>query len=267
MLDALFIYRRYIGVSLRGQMQYRAAFIMQTLGHLLATGVDFLGMWALFTRFGQIKGWTLPQASLFYGMINVAFSLADAGARGFDVFDQFIKTGSFDRLLLRPRSTVLQLLGHELTLKRVGRLAQGLAVLIWALCALDVAWSPAKALLLLAAIAGAACLFFGLVMLQATMAFWTIESLEIMNTVTYGGVETAQYPLAIYHPWFRRFFTFIVPLACVCYYPALAIMDKPCPTGAPTWLGWFSPVAGLAFLVVALQVWKVGVRHYRSTGS
>ena len=30
----------------------------------------------------------------------------------------------------------------------------------------------------------------------------------MMNTLTYGGVETTQYPINIYRPWFRNFFTF-----------------------------------------------------------
>jgi ABC-type uncharacterized transport system permease subunit len=36
-----------------------------------------------------------------------------------------VKAGDFDRILLRPCSTVLQLLGQELTLRRVGRLDCG----------------------------------------------------------------------------------------------------------------------------------------------
>jgi len=76
-----------------------------------------------------------------------------------------------------------------------------------------------KRRLLLAMIAGGACLFYGLFVIQAVMAFWTIETLEIMNTVTYGGTQTAQYPLTIYHPWLRRFFTFVVPLVCMNYIP------------------------------------------------
>jgi ABC-2 type transport system permease protein len=31
--------------------------------------------------------------------------------------------------------------------------------------------------------------------------------------------------------------------------------------------GWLSPALGLVFLLVALRVWRFGVRHYRSTGS
>ena len=103
--------------------------------------------------------------------------------------------------------------------------------------------------------------------LQATLAFWTTEGLEIMNTLTYGGVETAQYPLSIYRTWFRRFFTFVVPLACVSYYPALAILERTDPLGSPSAFQWLAPLIGLLFLCLCLHVWRIGVRHYRSTGS
>lgn len=89
-----------------------------------------------------------------------------------------------------------------------------------------------------------------------------------MNTVTYGGTETGQYPLSIYAPWFRRFFTFVVPLACVTYFPVLAILGRDDPVAAsPEWFRWAAPLVGLVFLQATLQVWRVGVRHYRSTGS
>ena len=93
------------------------------------------------------------------------------------------------------------------------------------------------------------------------------ESLEIVNAVTYGGVETAKFPLTIYRPWLRRFFTLVVPLACVNYFPAHALLERTEPLGSPMLLQWLSPLVGVGFLAVALQVWRVGVRHYRSTGS
>ena len=102
---------------------------------------------------------------------------------------------------------------------------------------------------------------------SAIHVIWTTESLEIVNTVTYGGVETVQYPLAIYRSWFRRFFTFVVPLACINYFPALAILDRADPYGGPAFMGWAAPAVGLGFLLVTLQIWQIGVRHYRSTGS
>jgi ABC-2 type transport system permease protein len=168
---------------------------------------------------------------------------------------------------VRPRSTVLQLLGQDLQLRRFGRLLQGLAVLGWAAHAGGVHWDPARVLLLLLAIAGGACLFLGLVVLQATSCFWTVETLEVWNVFTYGGNYAGQYPMSIYRPWFRRFFTAVVPLACVSYLPALALLDRPDPLGLPTVLRWLGPLAGALFLGFALQIWKLGVRRYTGTGS
>ena len=99
------------------------------------------------------------------------------------------------------------------------------------------------------------------------MSFWTTESLEIMNMLTYGGVETAQYPMAIYQKYFQRFFTFVVPLAMVTYFPILAVLDIPDPLGTTRTWQVVAPTAGFVFFGACLLMWRVGVRHYTSTGS
>src|SRR4051812_20054077 len=104
-MNAIALYFRYIGLSLRGQMQYRGAFVMQSVGHLLVTAIEFLGIWAMFHRFGNLRGWSLPEVAMLYGMISMIFAMADALAKGFDMFGDIVKAGDFDRLLVRPRST------------------------------------------------------------------------------------------------------------------------------------------------------------------
>ena len=262
--NALSLYGRYLAVSLRGQMQYRASFAMTAAGQFFTTGLEFAAVWMLFERFGQLRGWTLWEVGLFYGVVNLSFALSEAVVRGFDSFDRLVRSGEFDRVLLRPRGTVLQLVGHEFQLRRAGRLLQGAIVLAWAAAELQLAWTPHKALLLAAAVAGGVCLFSGVMILQATLCFWTIEGLELMNALTNGGVFAAQYPLSIYRKWFRRFFTGVVPLACVSYYPVLGLLDIDDGSGA---LRWLAPAAGPLFLLVCLRVWGFGVRRYRSTGS
>jgi ABC-2 type transport system permease protein len=261
------LYGRYASISLRGQLEYRASFAMQAVGQFVVTGMEFVAIVALFDRFGRLKGWALEEVALFYGLISITFAIADAIARGFDTFGNLVKYGDFDRLLLRPRSTVLQLFGQELTLRRLGRLSQGIAVMAYAIHGLNVPWNAARVGLLTLAIAGGACLFVGVIILQATSAFWTTEALEVWNAFTYGGATMSQYPLEIYRPWFRRFFTFVIPLACINYLPAVAILGRPDPLGTPVIVQWLAPLAGPLFLVAALQAWKLGVRHYQSTGS
>ena len=261
-MTGIALWRRYAAVSIRSQLQYRASVAMQSLGAFMVTVVEFAGIWALFARFGSVRGWTLPEIALFYGMISIAWSITDALARGFEVFGSLLKAGDFDRVLLRPRSTVLQLLGHELTVRRIGRFAQGACVLGYALANLDVPWDAPRVALLAAAIAGAICVFLGLVILQATTAFWTTETLEVWNAFTYGGVTMGQYPLAIYRPWFRKLFTYAIPLGAAIYVPGLVLLGR-----ASSPAHWLAPLAGPGFLIIALQLWRFGVRRYRSTGS
>lgn len=266
-MNAVHLYWRYIAISIKSQMEYKVSFLMQVIGNLLGTSIEFFGIWALFSRFNQIGGWTLAEVALFYGLVNLSFAVADAMAYGFDSFGKMIRMGEFDRLLLRPRSTVLQLLGIEFTLKRIGRFSQGLVILSWSLSTLHIPLTLSNFWLLISACIGCIALFLAIVILQATLTFWTIESLEIMNILTYGGVETAQYPFSIYNKWFQRFFTFFVPLVCVTYFPLLAVLNKADDFAVPLWFCYVSPIAGVLFLIGALYLWKIGERYYCSTGS
>ncbi|MDA0335571.1 MAG: ABC-2 family transporter protein [bacterium] len=256
---------RLMSVSMRGQMQYRASFLMLVAGTFAISFLEFGAVWIMFDRFGHLRGWSLAEVAVFYGLVNSGFALAEATSRGFEHVPEAIRSGTFDRVLLRPRSIVLQLLGQELQLRRVGRLGQGLLVLGWAWQELGLGFNPARLGLTVLAILGSASLFYALSVLQGMMSFWTTEALEIANCLTHGGNFVGQYPIAIYRDNFRRFFTWIVPLACVTYYPALAIIGH---TDAPVSLNsWLAPLAGFAFLAVSLRLWRFGVRHYRSTGS
>jgi ABC-2 type transport system permease protein len=141
------------------------------------------------------------------------------------------------------------------------------AIFAWAAHSLELHPTPGVCALLLLTLIGGTCLFVGLFVLQAVVSFWTTETLELMNTLTYGGVEAAQYPLALYGVWFRRFFTFVVPLASIAYFPVLALLERPDPLGSPYWFQCSAPLLGVAFLFVSALLWRLGVRHYTSTGS
>jgi ABC-2 type transport system permease protein len=267
-MNALALYGRYVSASLRAQAQYPMATLLLTVGHCAATSIEILGVFALFDRFGAVGGWSFGEAALFYALVNITFSIADLLTRGFEVFGtDFVRTGAFDRVLLRPRAAALQLAGYEVRLSRLGRLLQGLAVLVLASRLGPINWDAAAIAIAVWAIAGGVALFAGILILQAALAFWTVESLEVVNVLTYGGVQAAQYPLNIYAAWFRRLLTFGVPLACIGYYPVLAILKRPDPLGAPDWLLPLTPLTGFAFLALSFLAWRAGMARYASTGS
>jgi len=59
----------------------------------------------------------------------------------------------------------------------------------------------------------------------------------------------------------------VVPLAGISYYPSLTIMGRTDSLGSTVLLQYILPLTGVIFLLISLQIWKIGVRHYSSTGS
>ena len=263
------IYRRLIGMQMQAQLQYRVAFVLEVVAAAVTQVTYFAALALVLERFGGLGGWSLGEIALLWGIVELAFGTMDLIFGGFDPanFGQQVRRGSFDQLLLRPLSITLQVLGSEFILRRVGRMAQGLTILLFALNLVEVAWTPAKLFYLPLVLASQVCFFGGLFIIGATITFWTVESSEAMNIFTYGGSELMAYPMQIYPDWLRRFFTFVIPAALLNYYPALFLLDKPDPFHLPAWLPFVAPLIGPGVLLLALLFWRFGVRHYQSTGS
>jgi ABC-2 type transport system permease protein len=258
------LFYKYLLILFKSQMQYRTSFWLLTFGQFFIPFSVFAGLYFLFERFGQIKGWDFYEVALCFGIIHMAFAISECLARGFDMFSSLVVNGDFDRLLVRPRNTVLQVIGSKFEFTRFGRLLQSLLVLAWAIGNINVEWTAMKIITMVFMISSGVFIFTGIFILAATMCFWTIQGLEVTHIFTDGGREMAQYPLNIYQKWVSRFFTFVIPFGCVNYLPLLYILDR---TEGNTALYMLTPLAGFLFILPCLLVWRFGVRHYRSTGS
>lgn len=245
-------------------MQYRTSFWLLSFGQFFIPFTVFAGLYFLFERFGQIKGWDFFEVALCFAVIHMAFATSECFARGYDAFSGLVVNGEFDRVLVRPRSTVVQVLGSKFEFTRFGRILQSVMVLCWALMNLSIEWSVVKAITLCLMIISGVLIFTGIYIVAATMCFWTIQGIEVINIFTDGGREIAQYPLNIYQKWITKFFTYVIPFGTVNYLPLMYILGR---TEGNDILHMLTPLIGSLFILPCLLVWHFGVRHYRSTGS
>ncbi len=262
-------YRRLLGAQLRSQLQYRASFVLDMLATTLITLTEFGAVALVFGRFDDIRGWTLGEVAFLYGLVELSFGLMDMIFAGFDPsrFGQEVRKGTFDRILLRPLPVTWQVLGSDVTLRRVGRVALGVGIFALALKLNPPIWTAGKIAYLPLVILGMVLFFGGLFIIGSTVTFWTVESFEAMNILTYGGAYLISYPMSIYGDPLRRMFTFVIPAGFLNYYPALYFLDKSDPFGLPAFASFLAPLAGGSVFVAALLFWRFGVRHYHSTGS
>ena len=264
----LSLYLRLISARIRAQMQYKVSFWMDLLGFGLVTGLEFATIAILYGRFQSIGGWSIAEVALLYGMVSVAFSLAEMFSRGFDApFERMMQQGTFDTILIRPLGSFFLVLASEFQLMRLGRTAQGLLVLGYALAVLPIAWTPATLLLLPLTILAGTAIYTALIVIGATICFWTIKTPEVINVFTFGGEDASSYPLSIYNGWIRSIFLFVIPIAFANYPTALYLLGRTDPFGLPAWAAWLAPLAAALFCTGALAFWRLGVSKYQSAGS
>ena len=266
MVEPLLVWRRLIGAQIRSQLQYRASLTLDFVGSGLISFVDFLAVLVLFHNVPRLNTWNVREVALLYALSSISFALTDMLIGHLDFFPQLVRTGNFDIVLVRPRSTLLQIFGSDFAVRRFAKAVQGAAVLVYALSALQLHWTVWRVLVLVLSIPTGMVIFGSVWVVGACLAFWTTDGGEFTNAFTYGGNFMAQYPVDIYSAWLRRFLAYIVPLAFVCYFPALFVLGKPDPLGLPHFLELASPLVAAAAACVAGLVWQFAVRHYRSAG-
>src|SRR5688572_8187430 len=104
------LYFKYLSILFKSQLQYRTSFWLLTFGQFFIPFSVFAGLYFMFERFGQLRGWSFFETALCFAIVHMAFSLSECFARGFDAFSSLVAGGDFDRVLVRPRSTVVQVL-------------------------------------------------------------------------------------------------------------------------------------------------------------
>lgn len=260
------MWRRLVGAQIRSQWQYRTSFAIDLIGNFAISFIDFLAVLVIFHNTPQLGAWSVREVAFLYAFSSISFALTDLFIGHLDQFPLKIRDGTFDILLVRPRGTLFQVIGSDFQLRRLGKAIQGAIVLGVVVGSLHIPWDAGRVAMVVAMVPAAIVIFSSVWVVGGCLAFWTTDGGEFANAFTYGGNFMAQYPIDILGTWLRRFLAYVVPLAFVCYFPALYILDKPDPLGLPRFVDVLSPLVALVAAFLAGKVWQFAVRHYRSAG-
>lgn len=259
-------YRVILHARMRAQTSYRASFVTDLVGTLLVGLTELAEVYVLFSNVPRLGGLTFSQALLVFALANIAYSLSDMFVGHLDNLPTYIRAGTIDVFYLRPLPLLAQLVTSDISLRRFGRLAIALAVLVVAVVGNDIAWSPRTVSMLVIAVTAGTAIVGALFTTASALQFFLIEGSELTNGFTYGGAYASQQSTQVFPNPLRILFTFVVPAAFIAYLPAVVILDLPGATLLPAWLGWLTPLMAVVAWTVALVLWRVGTRHYQGAG-
>lgn len=250
----------------KSAMQYRASLLMQVIAQFVMTGGEMMAVVVLLSRFKAVGHWGAAEIMFFFGVMQSTFALTELFGRGVTSFAWFVQRGDFDALLLRPKPLLVQVMASQLDPRRLGSFIVGVIAIVTAAVRLNIQWTLMKVLLLGEVVLGSMLLLLGLFMIEATVSFFSVKSIEMVNVLTYGGRTACQYPVDVYPGVLRVLFTYLAPFAMCMHWPVSWVIGEAMVT-MPTWGYFLTPLAGIAFFALMVRVWYVGVKHYRSTGT
>ena len=264
-VDSLSLYFRYIALSMRAQMQYRGELVMQTFGRLLVTGLEFVGIWALFSRFGTLQGgWSLAEVAFLYGMADIISPSPSRSPAASTSSARWCAGATSTACSCVRARRCCRSSARRSASRGVGRLAQGIAGRLGSPPRRSRSACPTSRSFCSPSPAASA----------SSSASWYASGVDVLDhrdprdlvSFTDGGVRGRAVPLSIFGKPLRWFFTFVIPIGCVVYFPAIVILDHPDPLGLRL-ARRPRPLAGFVFLALSFVFWRVGLRRYGSTGS
>lgn len=248
-------------INVQLTLAYRADTVVNILMHFLWLGWDILGLSILFSNTPTLSGWGPGEMVALLGVFRLVNTLMAALIwPNTERFNTSIRDGSFDYVLLQPASSLILVSISRIVIWRIWDLALAVAFIV-----VGVGMSATGASLnlfsfLLLVVSGL-LVIYSLWIVLISLTFWFVK-FDNNVTILQALLEAGRYPVMIYPAWLRLIVTFVVPIAVATTVPLQGLRGELTPTNVLLFVG-----VGAASLLVASQVWKLGLRRYSSASS
>lgn len=248
--------------SLQVTMQYRAEFVVGAFMALFNLGWNLVPLFVLWGARPTIAGWSLPEAMLVTAWFTLLRALLDGAVQpSLQAVVEHIRKGTLDFVLLKPADTQFLVSTAKFEVMSLLDALAAVVMTLWALRRLGRVPSATELAAAGALTVAAAGLLYALSILVVSAAFYVVRLdnlIYLFNSV----FDAGRWPASVFRGLWRVLFTFVVPLALMTTYPALALLGRLAPTTTLAALGGAS-----AFVLLARLVWRRAIGHYRSASS
>jgi ABC-2 type transport system permease protein len=243
----------YFSHNLMSAMAYRGAFLLQAVGMILNNAMLLFFWWVLFTQLPSLRGWTLNQVVVLYGVVAFGFGLANIVCGNAFLLARIVVRGDLDYYLALPADPLIHVLVSRMSLSAWGDMAFGLIVY---LIADAEAWRHLPLFLLLGLLSGLIIVAFAV--LVGSLAFWVGNADNLAGQAINSLITFGIYPTEIFPGPVQWLLYTLIPAAFIGSLPAGLLHDF-------RWdqLGLLVLAAG-GLALLSRIVFQRGLRRYES---
>src|SRR5512136_390226 len=184
MIRYLSLYRLFLSQRLKALLEYRANFIIGAASTIFLQASSIIAIWVVMQKVPTLNGWNYDELLLVYGLITLAKSINHMFADNLWTLGRtYIRSGGFDRFLVRPIDPLFHLLADRFCQDGVGNFLVGVALVTRSSIALGIDWTPPKLLMLIVGVLSGGFIFIALNLITCVTAFWIVDSVPITRLV------------------------------------------------------------------------------------
>jgi ABC-2 type transport system permease protein len=257
------LFADYFAQYAKVRVSYRGDFFVSLATSFAATVFSLLFVVTLFNKVSTIGGWRFEEILFLYGFSLIPYGFFNIISLNLYEFgNNYIIEGKFDRVLLRPVSSLFQVLFETFRIESIQEIATGTYCMVHASHRLGIPWTPIRLATLLFFGICASIIYVSVFLMLTTVSFWFEDRIGVHPPV-WNMMAFGRYPLTIYSPVVQFFLCWIIPFGLASFYPSVRMLGR---TVSPAYAP-LVPVVAAVFLTVAISLWNIGTRHYSSTGS
>jgi ABC-2 type transport system permease protein len=259
-------YARLLGVQLRTSLltllQYRVDFLTEGLLEVLWATTAVVPLVVAFRGRKEIAGWSFAEALLVMGWFMLLQALLEGGINpSLTSVVQHIRTGTLDFVLLKPADAQFLVSTAKLQPWLATNVVTAVLVFIYAFHRLGRSPSLLGVLAAGLLLVASAVLLYSLWILTVSAAFYVVK-VDNLTFLFNSIFDAARWPSTMFRGLLGFLFTFVIPLALMTTYPALAMLGKLHPSTL------LAALAGSAvFAAAARLVWLASIGRYTSASS
>lgn len=259
MISPIRMHLEAIKVSVAGRMAYRTDFFLNAAISFLFEFITPLITLLIYKTGSSFPGWNLYEVLMLQGVFLMAKGIASSLFFGIigNVLSR-VRDGSFDLILIKPRSSLHLLIAMEFDIEELSKFAGGLILFIYALFNIKMPGYLEWIQFIVIFIISLTVIFAFALYLSGIVFVWVGCSrvYEIYGSLSSFGF----YPRTIFSKGIQTVITAIIPVAMTGFIPAAVLLGK------PTEGVWVSLLSSIIFLIFGIIFWNWMLSKYTSAG-
>ncbi len=266
-LNSIYMFGCYSKITIRAWFQYRIDALVRSFAVFLREATGVIVIYLTLQTFTDINGWNQNDMMFLFSLLFVTYGIFIIFFTGLRDFQSTIQKGNFDRLLLRPRGTLFQVLASNSDwFAAIGHGGLGIVLFLTSANNVNVVWTVENILYYVVAIISGVLIQGAIFLFFSSLSFFFIKTDSMEELFYRNGRKFAGYPISIYNKIIQFMLVFIVPFAFVNYFPAQYLLRKS-DMGYSNIFLYVAPFVGLGLYLISYSFWRFSIKYYKSTGN